>query len=148
MLAYRQAVGKILGRVAIGLLAAALASCSAGETRNEINEKIGCDFDATKACQTALLFPVDSSLGLTTSNPSYITENGLATTWLQVPVRAPAGSEVDVQCQVHYWELKVIYAYAVPSGTVSEKDRQWLQRVGLCIGVPGSEPMPKLSPLS
>ncbi|HUY27938.1 MAG TPA: hypothetical protein VMV27_11005 [Candidatus Binataceae bacterium] len=145
---HRQAIRKILLRVAIGTLAAALASCATVGNSKRADAEIGCDFDAPKACASALLHPVDSDLGLTTSNPSYVTENGLATTWLQVPVRAPGGSEIDVQCQVHYWERKVIYAYAMPSGIVSGKDRQWLRRVGLCRGVPGAEPMPKLAPIS
>jgi len=143
-----RAVGKSFPRVAIGMLAAAIASCGTVGNSKRADAVIGCDFDAAKACASALLHPVDSRLGITTSNSSYITDNGRATIWLQVPVQAPGGSEIDVQCQVHYRERKVIYAYPMPSGIVSGKDRQWLRRVGLCSGVPGTEPMPKLAPIS
>jgi hypothetical protein len=88
---------------------------------------------------------VASSSGITTSNQSYISQNSPMTTWLMAPVRAPGGSEVDVQCQVNYSKKQIIYAYATPSGTVSDSDRQWLIQTGLC-REPGSTAVPTAAP--
>ncbi len=129
---------------ALGALAFALGSCSAAATAHQNDAKIGCHFDAVKVCQNALMKPVASSSGITTSNQSYISQNSPITTWLQAPVHAPGGSEIDVQCEVNYSQRKVIYANAVPSGTVSDPDRQWLQNHGLCTGVAGNQAMPNV----
>jgi hypothetical protein len=58
------------------------------------------------------------------------------------PIKAPGGSEVDVQCQVNTQNRTVVYAYAAPSGTVSDSDREWLKNVGWCRGVPATMPAP------
>jgi hypothetical protein len=62
-----------------------------------------------------------------------------------VPLKAPGGSEIDVNCEVNLAQKKVIYVNPTPSGTVSDSDRQWLQNTGLCIGSTATEAPPKLS---
>ncbi|MGC1679225.1 MAG: hypothetical protein WA740_16965 [Candidatus Binataceae bacterium] len=125
-------------------LAITIAACSAADTSKQNDAKIGCKFDAERVCQNALTAPVSTAQGFTTRNPSYIQDNSLATTWVQVPIKAPGGSEIDVSCQLKYSTMKVIYAYAVPSGTVSDSDRQWLHQTGQCIGTEGTESAPKV----
>ncbi len=120
-------------------LALAMTACAARQDKQQIDAELGCHFDAIKICQQALTQPVQSASGITTSNQSYISQNSLATTWLMAPVKAPGGSEVDVQCQVNYGKKQVIYAYATPSGKVSDSDRQWLIQTGLCVQ-PGQAP--------
>lgn len=134
-------IKSVLGVVA---LAISIAACSAADTSKQNDAKIGCKFDAEQVCQRALTAPVSTSSGFTTSNQSYIQDNSLATTWVQVPIKAPGGSEIDVSCQLKYSTKKVIYAYAVPSGTVSDSDRQWLHQTGMCIGTEGTETAPKV----
>ncbi len=126
------------------VLAVILAACSAAGTAKQNDAKIGCNFDANKVCQGALTRPVSTAQGFTTSNQSYITQNSLATTWVMVPVKAPGGSEVDVQCQVNYGKKQVIYAYPTASGTVSDSDRQWFHQTGMCMGTEGTEATPKI----
>lgn len=126
------------------VLALIFAACSAAGTAKQNEAKIGCNFDANKVCQGALTRPLSTSSGFTTSNQSYITQNSLATTWVMVPVKAPGGSEVDVQCQVNYGKKQVIYAYPTASGTISDSDQQWFHQTGMCIGTEGTQPAPKL----
>jgi hypothetical protein len=57
-------------------------------------------------------------------------------------VKAPGGSEVDVQRQVDTQNRTVVYAYAAPSGGVSDRDREWLKNVGWCHGVPATMTAP------
>ena len=104
------------------------------ESQAAAQQQIGCEFDSKKVCEQALSQPVNYSSGITTSNQSYFQQNAPATVWEQVPVKAPGGSEVDVQCQVNTQNKNVVYAYAKPSGTVSESDRNWLKQVGYCHG--------------
>ncbi len=126
------------------VLAVIFAACSAAGTAKQNDAKIGCKFDAQKACQGALTAPLTTSTGFTTSNQSYITQNSSTTTWVMVPVKAPGGSEVDVQCQLNYAKKQVIYAYPTASGTVSDSDQQWFHQTGMCIGTEGTEAAPKL----
>jgi len=105
-------------------------------------EKIGCNFDAKKICQSAMTGPTDFNSGIQTSNRSYGEQNSLATEWVQVPMKAPGGSEVDVQCQINTQDRRVVYAYAVPSGSVSESDRSYIRQSGLCIGEAGTQNAP------
>jgi hypothetical protein len=123
-------------------MSAALYACTAASSQTAALDKIGCQFDAQKVCERALKSPVNYSSGITTSNQSYFQQNDPATAWEQVPIKAPGGSEVDVQCQVKTENKTVIYAYAVPSGAVSESDRNWLKQTGLCRGEAPSEPLP------
>jgi hypothetical protein len=134
----------ILRGAALAGLALALSACAARQDKQQIDAELGCHFDAIKVCQQALIQPVQTSSGITTSNQSYISQNSAATTWLMAPVKAPGGSEVDVQCQVNYTKKQVIYAYPTPSGKVSDSDRQWLIQTGLCVQ-PGQAP-PAASP--
>jgi hypothetical protein len=144
----------ILRAAAAAGLALTIAACAARQDKQQIDAELGCHFDAMKVCQQALTQPIQTAGGITTSNQSYISQNSLATTWLMAPVKAPGGSEVDVQCQVNYGKKQVIYAYAAPSGTVSDSDRQWLIQHGLCVqpgqaapaAQPGS-PEPDIKPL-
>jgi hypothetical protein len=126
-------------------LALAMTACAARQDKQQIDAKLGCHFDAMKVCQQALTQPVSTSSGITTSNQIYISQNSAATTWLMAPVKAPGGSEVDVQCQVNYRKKQVIYAYPTPSGTVSDSDRQWLIQTGLCVQA-GSTAPPTTAP--
>jgi hypothetical protein len=125
------------------LLAIGVAACSAAGTAQQNDDKIGCHLDATKICQDSMLHPLNTGT-FTTSNESYVTQNSLATTWVMVPIKAPGGSEIDVQCQENYGKKQVIYAYPTASGTVSDSDRQWLHNTGMCIGTEGTQTMPKL----
>ncbi len=135
-----------LGISMAALLMAVAAGCAATgpQTAQSALEKIGCDFDARKACEQALAAPVSYASGITTGNQSYFQQNAPATAWEQVPVRAPGGSEVDVQCQINTQNKTVIYAYAAPSGTVSESDRNWLRQTGFCKGESPTRPAPPL----
>ena len=132
------------------LFTIALGACSTQSPQSQAaaNAKIGCNFDSNKVCQRALTQPVSTSGpgGLTTSNQTYLAQNSPITSWVMVPIKAPDGSEVDVQCEISYQQMKVIYAYAVPSGTVSDKDRDWLRQVGYCTGEVGTEGAPALHP--
>jgi hypothetical protein len=130
---------------AAAMLALALASCAARQDKNQIDAELGCHFDAMKVCQQAATQPMNYASGLTTSNQTYFQQNQPATSWVQAPIRAPGGSEVDVQCQIKTQNMKVIYAYAVPSGKVSDSDRQWLIQTGLC-REPGSTAVPTAAP--
>jgi hypothetical protein len=144
----------ILRAAAAAGLALTIGACAARQDKQQIDAELGCHFDAMKVCQRALTQPIQTSGGITTSNQSYISQNSLATTWLMAPVKAPGGSEVDVQCQVNYTKKQVIYAYPTPSGKVSDSDRQWLIQTGLCVqpgqaapaASPGS-PEPDIKPL-
>ncbi|HUY27937.1 MAG TPA: hypothetical protein VMV27_11000 [Candidatus Binataceae bacterium] len=138
----RFSIGSLAKSLILGALALALAACSAAGTAAQNEAKIGCKLDARQVCQSALLHPVDTG-SFVTSNTNYIAENSTATTWMQVPLKAPGGSEIDVQCEVNYVKKQVIYANPITSGTVSDSDRQWLQKTGMCIGEAGTEPAPK-----
>jgi hypothetical protein len=130
------------------VLAAVIGGCSAAAGTPQQNDaKIGCKFDGERVCQGALTAPVTMSGagGLTTTNQSYIQQNTPVTTWIMVPLKAPGGSEIDVNCELNFRQKKVIYALPTPSGTVSDSDRQWLQNTGLCIGSATTEARPKLS---
>jgi len=135
-----RAIESIAGVFALGL---ALGACSAAGTARQNENKIGCHLDSTKICQDSMLHPLNTGTFIT-SNESYITQNSLATTWVMVPIKAPGGSEIDVQCQENYSKKQVIYAYPTASGTVSDSDRQWLHATGMCIGTEGTEATPKL----
>ncbi len=126
------------------LLAGAIAGCApaGSQTAASALEKIGCDFDAKKVCEQAMAHPVAYASGITTSNQSYFQQNAPATVWEQVPIKAPGGSEVDVQCQVNTQNKSIVYAYAAPSGTVSESDRDWLKQAGYCHGVAATTTAP------
>jgi hypothetical protein len=125
-------------------LGAALSACglSSRNTQAAQMQKIGCNFDSAKVCQQALARGKEFTSGITTSNQSYFQQNSPATDWLQVPVRAPGGSEVDVQCQIKTEDNQVIYAYPAVSGSVSDSDREWLKQVGYCAGIPGTTTPP------
>ena len=133
------------GQVALSLIfAAALGGCTpaGSQTGTAALDQIGCQFESKKVCEQALLHPINFSSGITTSNQSYFQQNAPATVWEQVPVKAPGGSEVDVQCQVNTQNQTVVYAYASPSGTISDRDRQWLKNVGWCHRVPATMTAP------
>jgi hypothetical protein len=133
------------GQVALFLIiAAASGGCTpaGSQTSTAALDAIGCQFDAKEVCEHALAHPVNFSSGITTSNQSYFQQNAPATAWEQVPIKAPGGSEVDVQCQVNTQNRTVVYAYAAPSGTVSDSDREWLKNVGWCRGVPATMTAP------
>jgi hypothetical protein len=129
---------------AIAGLALTITSCAARQDKRQIDAELGCHFEARKVCEQALTQPVDTG-GLVTSNQSYISQNGPMTQWLMAPVKAPGGSEVDVNCQVNYSKKQVVYAYATPSGKVSDSDRNWLLQTGLCVQ-PGSTTVPSVTP--
>jgi hypothetical protein len=135
----------IVRGVAVACLSLAMAACAARQDAGQIDKELGCHFDSMRVCQQALTQPIASSSGITTSNQSYVSQNGPATTWLMAPVKAPGGSEVDVQCQVNYSKKQVIYAYATPSGKVSDSDRNWLMQTGLCRQA-GSNAAPNAAP--
>jgi hypothetical protein len=124
------------------LVSMALAACASqgGSTGN-----IGCKLDTDRVCQGVLTAPLSTGTGLTTSNQSYIQQNSPVTTWVMVPLKAPGGSEIDVNCEVNFAQQKVIYGNPTPSGAVSDSDRQWLQNTGLCVGSAATEAPPKLS---
>jgi hypothetical protein len=132
-----------LRAAAITGVALTMAACAARQDKQQIDAELGCHFDAMKVCQQAMTKPVNTG-GIITSNESYIAQNGPATQWFMAPVKAPGGSEVDVNCQVKYSQKRIIYAYATPSGTVSDPDRQWLIQTGLCVQ-PG-QPAPPAAP--
>jgi hypothetical protein len=135
----------ILRCAAAAALALAVSACAARQDKQQIDAELGCHFDSIKVCQQALTQPVNTAGGITTSNQSYIAQNSPATTWLMAPVKAPGGSEVDVQCQVNYTKKQVIYAYPTPSGKVSDSDRQWLIQTGMCVPF-GSTAAPAVAP--
>jgi hypothetical protein len=114
------------------ILAAALGGCTpaGSQTATAALDQIGCQFESKKVCEQAMAHPVNFASGITTGNQSYFQQNAPATVWEQVPVKAPRGSEVDVQCQVNTQNQTVVYAYASPSGTISDRDREWLKNVG------------------
>ncbi|HZC45899.1 MAG TPA: hypothetical protein VE243_05445 [Candidatus Acidoferrum sp.] len=129
-------------------MSTALASCASQIASSGGNDdKIGCKFDGERVCEGTLTAPLTTSGsgGLTTSNQSYLQQNTPVTTWVMVPLKAPGGSEIDVNCEVNLAQKKVIYVNPTPSGTVSDSDRQWLQNTGLCIGSTATEAPPKLS---
>ena len=133
------------GKVALSLIfAAALGgrTPAGSQTTTAALDAIGCQFDAKEVCKHALVHPVNFSPGITTSNQSYFQQNAPATAWEQVPIKAPGGSEVDVQCQVNTQNRTVVYAYAAPSGTVSDSDREWLKNTGWCRGAPATMATP------
>ena len=119
------------------IFAAAMDGCAppGSQTSTAALDAIGCQFEAKKVCEQALLHPINFSSGITTGNQSYFQQNAPATLWVQVPIKTPGGSEVDVQCQVNTQNRTVVYAYAAPSGTVSDSDGEWLKNVGWCRGV-------------
>lgn len=129
---------------AVLVAALSIVACSAAGTSKQNDVAIGCNFNAEQVCQNALTSPVTMSGGFTTSNQSYIQDNTAATSAVVVPIRAPGGSEIDVNCGLKYSTKKVIYAYAKPSGTVSDSDQQWLHQTGQCIGTQGTEAAPKV----
>jgi hypothetical protein len=133
------------GQVALALIfAAAPGGCTpaGSQTSAAALDQIGCQFEAKKVCEQAMAHPVNFASGITTGNQSYFQQNAPATVWEQVPVKAPGGSEVDVQCQINTQDKTVVYAYASPSGTVSDRDREWLKNVGWCRGVPATMTAP------
>jgi hypothetical protein len=133
------------GQLALPMIfAAALGGCTpaGSQTSTAALDAIGCQFESQKVCEQAMAHAVNFSSGITTSNPSYFQQNAPATVWEQVPVKAPGGSEVDVQCQVNTQNRAVVYAYAAPSGAVSDRDREWLKNVGWCHGVPATMTAP------
>ncbi|MGO9451526.1 MAG: hypothetical protein ACLQDV_10860 [Candidatus Binataceae bacterium] len=135
---------RIAGLKAVSAIAAtvvlAISACapSGSQTPTSALEEIGCNFDSKKICERALKTPVANSSGITTSNQSYFQQNAPATVWEQVPIKAPGGSEVDVQCQIDTQNKFVVYAYATPNGTVTDSDRGWLQSAGYCSGIPAT----------
>jgi hypothetical protein len=126
------------------LLSAAFAGCAptGSQTNSEALDKIGCQFESRKICEDVLAHPVNYASGITTSNQSYFQQNAPATVWEQVPIKAPGGSEVDVQCQIDTQNKAVIYAYATPSGTVSDSDRNWFKQTGRCRGDAATQAAP------
>jgi len=110
----------------------------------ETQALIGCDFDSVKVCTQALNHPIDFSTGIDTSNQSYLEQNEPMTAWEQVPVKAPGGSEVDVQCEINTQNRIVVYAFAKPSGAITDSDRDWLKQVGYCSGEAGTTTAPKV----
>jgi hypothetical protein len=133
------------GQVALALIfAAAPGGCTpaGSQTSAAALDQIGCQFEAKKVCAQAMAHPVNFASGITTGNQSYFQQNAPATVWEQVPVKAPGGSEVDVQCQINTQDKTLVYAYASPSGTVSDHDREWLKNVGWCHGLPASMTAP------
>jgi hypothetical protein len=140
-------VRKLIGHSAMAAMLAGLTfGCTpaGSQTGAAALAEIGCNFQSKKVCEQALAHPINYASGIRTSNQSYFQQNQLATAWEQVPVKAPGGSEVDVQCQVNTQNNTVVYAYATPSGTVSDSDLNWLKQVGLCAGDASSEPEPKI----
>lgn len=135
-------------RISAALLAVAICGCTpaGSQTSAAAIDKIGCPFDSKKVCEQALQQPINYSTGITTSNQSYFQQNAPATVWEQVPIKAPGGSEIDVQCQVNTQNKTVVYSYAAPGGTVSESDREWLKHVGYCHGDAATEAAPRVHP--
>jgi hypothetical protein len=131
--------------VLVLLLSTVLAACASQNGSGGSEGNIGCKLDADRVCQGVLTAPLSTSTGITTSNQSYIQQNSPVTSWVMVPIKAPGGSEIDVNCEVNYAQQKVIYANPKASGTVSDSDRQWLQNTGMCAGSAASEAPPKLS---
>lgn len=127
--------------VMLGLLNAC-ATSGGSQTNTAALNDIGCQFESKKVCEQALAKPMNYSSGITTSNQSYFQQNAPATVWSQVPIKAPGGSEVDVQCQVNTQNKTVVYSYAAPSGTVSESDRNWFKQSGWCRGDKQTEAVP------
>jgi hypothetical protein len=133
----------VLLLIALALAAGACAAASRDTAAAQM-QKIGCNFDSTKVCQQAMTHATEFTSGITTKNQSYFQQDSPATDWLQIPVRAPGGSEVDVQCQIKTENNQVIYAYPTVSGSVSESDQAWLKQVGYCAGIPGTMPAPPI----
>lgn len=132
----------MLGTAAMLGLLNGCSTSGGSQTNSAALNDIGCQFESKKVCEQALTKPVNYSSGITTSNQSYFQQNAPATVWSQVPIKAPGGSEVDVQCQVDTQNKTVIYAYAAPSGTVSEADRNWFKQTGWCSGDKQTEAVP------
>jgi len=130
----------------LGAFCVATSGCGpAGDNSTaETEALIGCDFDSVKVCTQALSHPIDFSTGIDTSNQSYLEQNEPMTAWEQVPIKAPGGSEVDVQCEINTHNRIVVYAFAKPSGTITDNDRAWLRQVGYCRGEAGAGPPPKV----
>ena len=120
----------------------ACSTSGGSQTNAAALSDIGCQFESKKVCEQALAKPVNYSSGITTGSQSYFQQNAPATVWEQVPIKAPGGSEVDVQCQVNTQNKTVVYAYAAPSGTVSESDRSWFKQSGWCRGDKQTETVP------
>jgi len=131
------------GQVALALVfAAALGGCTPARSEPAPRRSMRSDAGSKRGePASGLAHPVNFSSGITTSNQSYFQQNAPATTREQVPVKAPGSSEVDVQCQVNTRDRTVVYAYAAPSGTVSDS-REWLKNVGWCHGVPATTTAP------
>jgi len=127
---------------AILALLSACTTTAGSQTNTAALDQIGCQFESKKVCEQAMAKPVNYSSGITTGNQSYFQQNGPATVWQQVPIKAPGGSEVDVQCQVNTQDKTVVYAYAAPSGSVSESDRNWFKQSGWCRGDKQTEAVP------
>lgn len=127
------------------LVSMALAACASQSGSGGSGGSIGCKLDTDRVCQGVLTAPLSTGTGITTSNQSYIQQNSPVTSWVMVPLKAPGGSEIDVNCEVNFARQKVIYGNPTPSGPVSDSDRQWLQNTGLCVGSAATEAPPKLS---
>jgi type IV pilus biogenesis protein CpaD/CtpE len=141
----KKRVGQLGMLLVAGAMVASLNACATtggSQTNTVALQDIGCQFESKKVCEQALAKPVNYSSGITTGNQSYFQQNAPATVWEQVPIKAPGGSEVDVQCQVNTQDKTVVYAYAAPSGTVSESDRNWFKQSGWCRGDKETEPVP------
>jgi hypothetical protein len=123
-------------------LLSACTTTAGSQTNTAALDQIGCQFESKKVCEQAMAKPVNYSSGITTGSQSYFQQNGPATVWQQVPIKAPGGSEVDVQCQVNTQDKTVVYAYAAPSGTVSDSDRNWFKQSGWCRGDKQTEAVP------
>ena len=95
-----------------------------------------------KVCEQALLHPINFSSGITTGNQSYFQQNAPATLWVQVPIKTPGGSEVDVQCQVNTQNRTVVYAICRAERHRIGSDREWLKNGGWCRGVPATMTAP------
>src|SRR5262245_55135307 len=107
------------------IFAAAPGGCSAAgsQTATPALDQIGCRLESKGICEQAMARPVHFASGITTGNQSDVQQNAPATVWEQVPIKAPGGSELDVpQCQVNTQNKTVIYAYAAPSGGLSDRD--------------------------
>jgi hypothetical protein len=131
-----------LATFAMLALLTACATTGGSQTNTAALDQIGCQFESKKVCEQAITKPVNYSSGITTGNQSYFQQNGPATVWQQVPIKAPGGSEVDVQCQVNTQDKTVVYAYAAPSGAVSDSDRNWFKQSGWCRGDKQTEAVP------
>ncbi len=139
-------VRRVVVFLILSVYCAAASGCgpAANDSAAETAAVIGCDFDSVKVCTQALSHPIDFSTGIDTSNQSYLEQNEPMTAWEQVPVKAPGGSEIDVQCEINTQNRIVVYAFPKPSGAISESDRAWLRQVGYCSGEAGTTAPPKV----